>query len=127
MKMLRNQTLVDQLMKTRSPKTIASIAAQDTTPIANPYNLWFSILKAFYQQNTELGKDLLNTGSAIFSLRDTTISSPSEYLNALMSVRAFIAEKQEGGAIAPIEDHVITEGEQMKAKIGAIIQNRRMA
>ena len=126
LKMLRNQTLVDQLMKTRSPKTIASIAAQDTTPIANPYNLWFSILKAFYQQNTDFGKELVNTGSAIFSLRDTTISSPSEYLNALMSVRALIAEKQEGGATAPIEKHVITEEEQMKAKVGAIIQNRRV-
>ena len=127
LKMLRNQTLVDQLMKTRSPKTIAAIAAQDTTPIANPYNLWFSILKAFYQQNTDLGKELLNTGSAIFSLRDTTISSPSDYLNALMSVRALIAEKEEGGAIAPVEKHVITEEEQKKAKVGAIIQNRRMA
>jgi hypothetical protein len=126
LKMLRNQTLVDQLMKTRSPKTIAAIAAQDKTPIANSFDLWFSILKAFYQQNTELGKDLANTGSAIFSLRDTTISSPSDYLNALMSVRAFIAEKQEGGAAAPVEKHVITEEEQLKAKVGAIIHNRRV-
>jgi hypothetical protein len=124
--MLRNQTLVDQLMKTRSPKTIASIAAQDRTPIANSYNLWFSILKAFYQQNTDLGKELVNTGSAIFSLRDTTIPSPSDYLNALLSVRALLAEKQEGGAAAPVEKHVITEEEQMKAKVGAIIHNQRM-
>lgn len=126
LKMLRNQLLVDQLMKTRSPRTIASIAAQDKTPIANPYELWFSILKAFYQQNTDLAKQLVETGSAIFSLRDTTISSPSEYLNALMSVRSFIAEKQEGGAVAPVEKHAITEEEQKKAKIGAIINARRM-
>jgi len=126
LKMLRNQTLVDQLMKTRSPKTIASIAAQDRTPIANSYNLWFSILKAFYQQNTDLGKELVNTGSAIFSLRDTTIPSPSDYLNALLSVRALLAEKQEGGAAVPVEKHVITEEEQMKAKVGAIIHNQRM-
>lgn len=127
LKMLRNQTLVDQLMKTRSPKTIASIASQDRTAIPNSYDLWFSILKAFYSQNTDLSKELLETGSAIFSLRDTTISSPSDYLNALMSVRAFLAEKQEGGAVAPIEAHVITEEEQKKARVAAIINNRRTA
>ena len=125
LKMLRNQLLVDQLMKTRSPRTIAAIASQDKTPIPNPFDLWFSILKAFYQQNTDLAKQLTETGSAIFSLRDTTISSPSEYLNALMAVRAFLAEKQEGGAVAPIDSRVITEEEQKKAKIGAIINARR--
>jgi hypothetical protein len=127
LKILRNQQLVDQLMKTRSPRTIASIAAQDRTPIPNSYDLWFSILKAFYQQNTDLAKELAETGSAIFSLRDTTISSPSDYLNALQSVRAFLAEKQEGGAVAPVEAHVITEEEQKKAKVAAIINARRNA
>lgn len=125
LKLLKNQALVDQLMKTRSPRTIASIAAQDPTPIPNSYDLWFSILKAFYQQNTDLGKKLLETGSAIFSLRDSTMPTPSEYLRALMSVRSLIAEKQEGGAVAPIESHVITEEEQKKAKVGAIINARR--
>ncbi len=126
LKVLRNQLLVDQLMKTRSPRTIASIAAQDKTPIPNSFDLWFSILKAFYQQNTDLAKKLTETGSSIFSLRDTTISSPSDYLNALMAVRSFLAEKQEGGATAPIEKHVITEEEQKKAKVAAIINARRM-
>jgi hypothetical protein len=125
LKMLRNQTLVDQLMKTRSPKTIASIASQDRTAIPNSYDLWFSILKAFYLQNANLSTELLETGSAIFSLRDTTIPSPSDYLNALMSVRAFVAEKQEGSAAKPIEDHVITEEEQKKARVAAIINARR--
>jgi hypothetical protein len=126
LKLVRNQTLVDQLMKTRSPRTIASIAAQDKTAIPNSFDLWFSILKAFYQQNTDLAKKLTETGSAIFSLRDTTISSPSEYLNALMAVRSFLAEKQEGGAAAPVDSHVITEEEQKKARVGAIINARRM-
>ena len=125
LKVLKNQTLVDQLMKTRSPKTIASLAAQDPTPIPNAYDLWFSILKAFYQQNTDLGKKLLETGSAIFSLRDSAMPTPSEYLRALMSVRSLVAEKQEGGAVAPIDSHVISEEEQKKAKVGAIINARR--
>lgn len=127
LKIVRNQALVDQLMKTRSPRTIASLAAQDKTAVPNSYDLWFSILKAFYQQNTDLAKQLLETGSSIFSLRDTTISSPSDYLNALMAVRAFLAEKQEGGAAAPVEKHVITEEEQKKAKVAAIINARRAA
>jgi hypothetical protein len=125
LKILKNHFLVDQLMKTRSPRTIHSIASQDKTPLPNSFDLWVSILKAFYQQNTELAKSLVDTGSAIFSLRDSMISSPSDYLNALMSVRSMMAENLEGGAIAPIEKRVITQEEQKKARMGAIINNRR--
>ena len=125
LKILKNQFLVEQLMKTRSPRTIHSIASQDKTPLPNAFDLWLSILKAFYQQNTELAKQLVETGSAIFSLRDGFISSPSDYLNALMSVRSMMAEGQEGGAVAPIEKRVITQEEQKKARVGAIINSRR--
>jgi len=125
LKILKNQYLVDQLMKTRSPRTVYSIASQDKTPLPNAFDLWFSILKAFYQQNTDLAKQLVETGSAIFSLQDSLVSSPSDYLNALMSVRSMIAEGQEGGAVAPIEKRVITQEEQKKARAGAIINNRR--
>jgi hypothetical protein len=125
LKILKNQSLVDQLMKTRSPRTIYSIASQDKTPLPNSFDLWLSILKAFYQQNTDLAKQLVETGSAIFSLQDSIVSSPSDYLNALLSVRSIMAEGQEGGAVAPIEKRVITQEEQKKARAGAIINNRR--
>jgi hypothetical protein len=82
-------------------------------------------LKAFYHQNTDLAKKLVETGSAIFSLQDSNISFPADYLNALMSVRSIMAENQEGGAVAPIEKRVITQEEQKKARTGAIINNRR--
>jgi hypothetical protein len=36
-----------------------------------------------------------------------------------------MAENLEGGAIAPIEKRVITQEEQKKARMGAIINNRR--
>ena len=125
LKMVKNYPLVEQMMKTRSPRTLSSLASQDRTPIPNSYDLWFNILKAYYQQNTDLGKKLFETGSALFSLRDSTVSSPSDYLNALMAVRSIIAEKEEAGAPAPIERHVITEEEQKKARAGAIIQQRK--
>ena len=125
LKMLKNFPLVEQLMKTRSPRTIHSVASQDKTPIPNAYDLWVRVLKTFYQQNTELGKKLLETGSSLFTMRDSTISSPSDYLNALMSVRTMIAENEEGGAPAPVENRVITEEEQKKARTGAIIYNRK--
>ncbi len=125
LKILKNQFLVEQLMKTRSPRTIFSLASQDKTPLPNSFDLWLSILKAYYQQNTDLAKKLVETGSAIFSLRDNIVSSPSDYLNALMSVRSMMAEGQEGGATAPIEKRVITQEEQKKARVGAIINNRR--
>ena len=125
LKILKNQYLVEQLMKTRSPRTIYSIASQDKTPLPNSFDLWVSILKAFYHQNTDLAKKLVETGSAIFSLQDSNISFPADYLNALMSVRSIMAENQEGGAVAPIEKRVITQEEQKKARTGAIINNRR--
>ncbi len=125
LKMLKNMFLVEQLMKTRSPRTIHSLASQDKTAIPNSYDLWLSILKAFYSQNTDLGKKLVETGSSIFSLRDSIISSPSDYLNALIAIRSMLAENEEGGATAPIEKRVITEEEQKKARMGAIINARR--
>ena len=82
-------------------------------------------MKAFYQQNTDLGKKLVEPGSALFTLRDPVITAPADYMNALMAVRSMLAEGQEGGAPAPIEKHVVTEEEQKKAKVGAIINARR--
>jgi hypothetical protein len=91
-----------------------------------PIKLWEEILEAFYTQFKDAADRLKSTGSARFHNMDKLIGSP-EYTNALANVRTKLKEMDSDAA--PVADSVkqsvITEEEQKKAKVGAIINNFR--
>lgn len=120
---LKQDALVQQLMKTRSVRTIQNLAQHEKTPAPNAYELWTGILKAYYANHKEFAEILKDTGDALFTLRDTSIPSSQEFLRALLTVRAALREDD---VLVPTEavSRVITEDEQQRAKVGAIIRNK---
>ena len=122
---LKNDALVDQLLKTRSARTIHNLAQQEKTPAPNAFELWTGILKAYYQQDKQWADKLKATGDALFILRDTTIPSSQEFLRALLAVRASLREGDEQQVTGDVVKRAITEEEQQKAKVAAIIRNRQ--
>ncbi len=124
---LKNDALADQLLKTRSARTIHNLATQDKTPAQNALGLWTGILKAFYKQHTDLGKQLTETGDTLFTLRDLSIPSPHEYLQALLLTRSNLREGAEQMGGDPVTRRVISEEEQKKARTAAIIRNKMNA
>jgi hypothetical protein len=71
-------------------------------------------------------ENLKATGSARFHMMNKQTGTP-DYANALANVRTKLKEKENDapGMIDVIKNSVITEGEQKKAKVGAIIHNVR--
>ncbi len=122
---LKNDALADQLLKTRSARTIHNLAQQDKTPAPNAFELWTGILKAYYQQDKQWADKLKDTGDALFVLRDSTIPSSQEFLRALLAVRASLREGDEQQVTGDVVKRAITEEEQKRAKVAAIIRNRR--
>lgn len=124
LKGLKQDTLVDELMKTRSSRTVKNIAARNSTPAQNAYELWSAILKAYYQQHQDLGKKLAATGDNLFRLAETSPST-SQYLKALFTVRASLREAAptETDVEVPVSTGgVITEEQQRMAKLAAILR-----
>lgn len=120
---LKQDALVQQMMKTRSVRTIQNLGQQEKTPAPNAYELWTGILKAYYSQHPEFADKLKQTGDALFTLHDTNVPASQEFVRALLTVRASLRE----GDVAPetdVIDRVISEEEQKRAKIGAIIRNK---
>jgi len=124
---LKQDTFVEEIMKTRSSRTVKNIAARNSTPAQNGYELWSAILKAYYQQHQDLGKKLAETGDNLFRLAETSPST-SQYLKALFTVRASLRESDQAtmDVEAPVSTGgVITEEQQRMAKLAAILRARK--
>jgi len=122
LKGLKQDSLVEEIMKTRSPRTVKNIAARDSTLAQNAYELWSAILKAFYQQHQDLAKKLEETGDNLFRLAENAPAT-SQYLKALFSLRALIRESQPTDVEVPVSTGtVITEEQQKRNKLAAIMR-----
>ena len=125
-KELDDEKMVTQLLGTRSAKTIKELVSKEPTKVAHPLQLWETILESFYVQFKDAAERLKATGSARFHMMDKVIGTP-EYANALVNVRTKIKERdnEAPSGTGVIKQSVISEDEQKKAKVGAIIHNTR--
>lgn len=125
-KELEDDKMVKQLLGTRSAKTIKQLVSLESRQPQNPLKLWEDILESFYTQHKDATEALKATGSARFHMMDKQIGTP-EYANALVTIRTKLKERETDapGGIDPVKQSVITEEEQTKAKVGAIINNFR--
>jgi len=122
LKGLKQDSLVEEIMKTRSPRTVKNIAARDSTLAQNAYELWSAILKAFYQQHQDLAKKLEESGDNLFRLAENAPAT-SQYLKALFSLRALIRESQPTDVEVPVSTGgVITEEQQKRNKLADIMR-----
>jgi hypothetical protein len=125
-KELEDEQMVKKLLGTRSARTIQQLVAQDPRPPKNPESLWTEILEDLYTQNKAMADKLKETGSARFHMMDKQYGTPL-YANALVTVRTKLKEREDdapsGGDV--VKQSVISEMEQEKAKVGAIINNFR--
>ncbi len=118
--------MVSKLLGTRSAKTIRNLVSGEKRQPKFPIKLWEEILEAFYTQFKDAAETLKATGSARFHMMDKQIGTP-EYANALANVRTKLKEQENEapGMMDEVKQSVITEDEQKKAKVGAIINNFR--
>ena len=125
-KELEDEKMVKQLLGTRSAKTIKQLVSMEPRQPQHPLQLWEEILEAFYTQFKDAAETLKATGSARFHMMDKQIGTP-EYANALATVRTKLKEKENDapGNVDQVKRSVITEDEQKKAKVGAIIHTFR--
>ena len=125
-KELENDAMVQKLLGTRSAKTIKTLVAMESKQPQFPLKLWEEILEAIYTQFKDAAEDLKNTGSARFHMMDKQIGTP-EYANALANVRTKLKERENDApdTLDAVKQSVITQDEQKKAKVGAIINNFR--
>jgi hypothetical protein len=125
-KELENDEMVKKILGTRSAKTIKNLVSMEHTQPQFPLKLWEEILEAFYTQFKDATETLKATGSARFHMMDKQIGTP-EYANALANVRTKLKERENEapGSTEEVKQSVITEDEQKKAKVGAIVNNFR--
>jgi hypothetical protein len=125
-KELEDDGMVKKLLGTRSAKTIKNLVSLESKQPQFPLKLWEEILEAFYTQFKDATETLKATGSARFHMMDKQIGTP-EYANALANVRTKLKEKENDapGLTDQVKQSVITENEQKKAKVGAIINTFR--
>ncbi len=125
-KEMENEGMVKKLLGTRSAKTIRELVSKEPQQAANPQKLWEEILETFYTQFKDAADKLKATGSARFHNMDKLLGSV-EYANALANVRTKLKERENDApsSAGPAKMSVITEDEQKKAKVGAIINNFR--
>lgn len=125
-KELENDEMVKKLLGTRSAKTIKNLVSLEPKQPQFPLKLWEEILEAFYTQFKDATETLKATGSARFHMMDKQIGTP-EYANALANVRTKLKERENEapGMLGEVKQSVITQEEQKKAKVGAIINNFR--
>lgn len=123
-KELEKEDLRKQILGTRSGRTMHSIAIQEKTLPKMPQKLWEDILFHFFHQNTDLAKELDATGTDRFHVMDKQV--PAEYAQALTAVRTRLRELGDKEVDhQEAKERAITEDEQKKAKVGAIIHNFR--
>lgn len=125
-KEFEDDAMVKKLLGTRSAKTIRSLVSGEQRQPSFPVKLWEDILEAMYTQFKDAAEKLKETGSARFHMMDKLIGSP-EYANALANVRTKLKERENDAPPTAdvVKQSVITEDEQKKAKVGAIINNFR--
>ena len=121
-KELGKEDLRKQVLGTRSGRTIHSIAIKDKALPNQPQKLWEDILFHFFQQHPELRKELDATGTEKFHVMDKEV--PAEYGQALEMARLRLRELADKDVDhQEIKERAITEDEQKKAKVGAIVAN----
>ena len=141
------EELRKSLLKTRAPRTIALMMRKVTAHPANAKGLWLKIFTEIYQQTETLKARLLATGTDTLvyadvregpsgiglAEKDSGVLDPAKWRGenavgvALETVRTQLREGNLSDApvnSAP-KEAVITEDEQEKAKVGAIINARR--
>lgn len=144
MKQNNEERIGTALLKTRSVRTIKTLTRKVTATVKNPRGLWLDILTSLYTQHTHLADKLKSTGTDMLVYADPVggiglarddkkILSPTQWPqenivgSVLEVIRAKLREKAPG-EVAPAggaKESVITEEEQHKAKVGAIIHARR--
>lgn len=121
-KQLGKEDLRKQILGTRSGRTIHAIAVKDKTMVSAPQQLWEDILVQFFYQHPDFRKELDATGTDKFHIMDKEV--PAEYGMALDRARLKLRELGENELDhQEVKEKVITEEEQKKAKVGAIIHN----
>jgi uncharacterized protein YifE (UPF0438 family) len=115
----------NQILKTRSARTIHNIAAKEPTDVKYPKELWEQILEAYYTQHKDLGTRLKDTGSKRFHLSEAMYANQN-YLDALLATRVMLRESGDVQAeIKEVKEGVITEEQQKRNRAGAIANFRR--
>lgn len=123
-KELGKDDLRKQVLGTRSGRTIHSIAIKDKAPPNQPQQLWEDILFQFYFQNPDLRKKLDATGTDKFHVMDREV--PADYGTSLEEARFRLRELGEKDLDhQDVKEKAITEEDQKKAKVGAIIHKFR--
>lgn len=123
-KELGKEDLRKQILGTRSGRTIHSIAIKDKSLPNQPQRLWEDILFHFYHQHPEVRKELEQTGTDKFHVMDKEI--PAEYGQALEAARFRLRELGDNELDdQEVKEKVVSEEDQKKAKVGAIIHNFR--
>ncbi len=121
-KQLGKDDLRKEILGTRSGRTMHSIAVKDKTMINAPQELWEEILFQQFYQHPDVRKELDATGTDKFHVMDKEI--PAEYGMALEKARLRLRELGDNELDhQEVKEKVITEEEQKKAKVGAIIHN----
>jgi predicted NAD-dependent protein-ADP-ribosyltransferase YbiA (DUF1768 family) len=135
------------ILRTRSTRTMRFLTKKFETQPKAVKDLWLRIFTAIYQQHPELKERLLNTGTdalvfadirqgpsgAGFGEQTKEILDPARWTgeNALgLALETLRYQFREGTAKEAAEtdapnESVITEEEQQKAKVGAIIQAKK--
>ena len=144
-KELGNDALAASLLKTRSPRMMRVLTQKITDHPVDARGLWLSIYTALYDQHPELQAKLLETGadSIVYadvrpgpsgvgvSQKDAAILDAAQWKGenaAGLAQEQVRSQLREGtGEAAPVTatGGVITEEEQARARVGAIVNSRR--
>ena len=123
-KELGQEELRKQVLGTRSGRTMHTIALRETTLPKTPQALWEDILFHFFHQHADLAKELEATGTDKFHVMDKQL--PPEYGQALEKARLKLRELGDTEVLdKDVKERAITEDQQKKAKVGAIVNNFR--
>ena len=123
-KELGEEELRKQILGTRSGRTMHTIALRNTTLPKTPQALWEDILFHFFHQHKDLAKELEETGSDKFHVMDKQI--PADFAPALEKARLKLRELGDTEVMeGEVKEKAITEEQQKKAKVGAIVNNFR--
>ena len=115
----------NQILKTRSARTIHNIAAKEPTDAKYPKELWEQILEAYYTQHKDLATQLKDTGSKRFHLSEAMYGNQN-YLDALLATRVMLRESGDvQSEVKEVKQSVITEDQQKRDRAGVIANFRR--
>jgi predicted NAD-dependent protein-ADP-ribosyltransferase YbiA (DUF1768 family) len=149
-KELGNAPLAESLLKTRSPRTIRLLTRKVQGNPADVRGLWMKIYTAIYEQHPNLKARLLDTGSDTLVFadirqgpsgigladKDPAALDPAKWKGenivgvAQETIRTRMREGTEdeaAAAVVPAVGGSMTEEDQKKGKVAAIIHARRMA